>query len=138
MPERRRKLSRSLGAPFAILLVGASVAVFLYFDKNRSNHDSIVAALEVRAQEISDAVVDNVGLYQYGLRGYRGAVLTKGLDDFNYSDELTYVESRKHEIEFPGARGFGLIRRVRPEDVDAFLAASVLDHGGGVRHSATE
>jgi PAS domain S-box-containing protein len=127
MVQQKRRLSKILLLPATIVLLGLSLAAYLYFAQERENRDTLLDALNQRAGEISAAVVENVSLYTYGLRGYRGAVITKGLDDFGHQDELRYVGSRNHEAEFPGARGIGFIRRVKPSNADAFVEAASAD-----------
>jgi PAS domain S-box-containing protein len=47
--------------------------------------------------------------------------LANDLNEFNYSKMQAYSLSRDIEIEFPGARGFGLIRHVTPQQQDSFV-----------------
>ena len=57
----------------------------------------------------------------YGLRGARGIFAATGSLGREALDR--YVESRDLATEFPGARGFGFIERVRREDVQSFVEA---------------
>lgn len=129
MVRQKLSLVKSLLLPVGVLLIGIGLAAYLYLAQSRENRGTTLDALNQRASQISTAVVDNVSLYPYGLRGYRGAVVTKGLEDFGYQDSLRYVASRKHETEFPGARGIGLIRRVSPADIDDFVVKTSADRG---------
>ncbi|MEI8635044.1 CHASE domain-containing protein, partial [Vibrio sp. PP-XX7] len=57
-------------------------------------------------------------MYQYGLRGARGAVMTAGENGITRDLFNRYSKTRDIDIdEFPGARGFGFIRRV-PVDAE--------------------
>lgn len=97
----------------------------------RANEARVQLAVEDIVQDTTDAVFNRVQMYQYGLRGVRGAVLTAG--DGNLTRELfrRYSESRDVPVEFPGARGFGFVRRVSAENEPAFLAKARAEAGQG-------
>ncbi|MCX7279746.1 MAG: PAS domain S-box protein [Burkholderiales bacterium] len=78
-------------------------------------------------QDTVGEVQHRLGIYEYGLRGVRGAALSAGFDQLGRRDFRHYAQSRNIEKEFPGARGFGVIRRVPPEQEAAFVAASQAD-----------
>jgi PAS domain S-box-containing protein len=107
--------------PLVILIVGLLVAAILSQRQSSSNQLYIQAKLQERLDLIGDTVTDWVTLYQYGLRGLRGSVLTAGINHFNYANMQSYSESRDIEHEFPGANGFGLIRYVKPENQSQFI-----------------
>ncbi|MBU3001970.1 PAS domain-containing hybrid sensor histidine kinase/response regulator [Paraglaciecola arctica] len=106
------KKNKLFGVPLFIFVVGLFVAIYLEQQQSSENHQYIQAKLESRLIEIGDAVVETLTLYQYGLRGLRGAILATGIDQFNYAKMQAYSDSRDTDKEFPGARGFGLIRYV--------------------------
>ncbi|WP_262368473.1 CHASE domain-containing protein [Marinomonas sp. IMCC 4694] len=72
-------------------------------------------------------VVSLIELYQYGLRGARGAILTAGEAGISRALFLTYSSTRDVDVEFPGARGFGFIRRVPQADLQAFTETARQD-----------
>ncbi|MDX5373477.1 MAG: PAS domain S-box protein [Pseudomonadaceae bacterium] len=78
-------------------------------------------------QRMADAVEKRIELYQYGLRGVRGAVLASGERGISRERFLNYSKTRDIDSEFPGARGFGFIRRVAAEDEARFLARARAD-----------
>ncbi|MDX1491957.1 MAG: PAS domain S-box protein [Pseudohongiellaceae bacterium] len=121
------RLVSTLLVPVAIMLIGAWVSAYQYRQMQHQNEELIEQALQTRVETISTAVLDNVGLYQYGLRSYRSAVTIKGLSEFGYEDQLEYISSRDHPREFPGARGFGLIKRVSPEQLADFVSFAASD-----------
>lgn len=86
-------------------------------------HDALVNATERAA----DSVIKRIELYQYGLRGARGAVLAGGEDGITRDGFLRYSKTRDVAQEFPGARGFGFIRRVPVRQQDNFLALARAD-----------
>ncbi|MEP1446091.1 MAG: CHASE domain-containing protein [Paraglaciecola sp.] len=115
------KKTKLLGVPLCIFVVGLFIAIYLEQQQSSENHQYIQAKLESRLTEIGDAVVENLTLYQYGLRGLRGAILATGIDQFNYTKMQAYSNSRDTDKEFPGARGFGLIRYVALKQQSNFV-----------------
>lgn len=59
--------------------------------------------------------------YTYGLLGARGALTVTGVDGMDRETFARYSRSRNHATEFPGARGFGFIRRVKPDQIQQYL-----------------
>ena len=113
--------------PLLIFIIGILAASYLDKQQRLANQHYVQSQLNSRLTQISEAVVDSVTLYQYGLRGLRGAIVTTGFDKFNYTDMQFYSGSRDVDLEFPGARGFGLIRLVTPQQVPAFLEQAKQD-----------
>ncbi|NQD38451.1 PAS domain S-box protein [Permianibacter sp. IMCC34836] len=108
------------------MLVSVLATALLAWQVNRNNHQKIDFALRQETEAIAHKIEDRLYLYQYGLRGLRGAVLTAGS---NLSRDIIarYSKTRNIDKEFPGARGFGFIRKVRPEQEQAFLALARAD-----------
>lgn len=113
--------SKLIWAPLIIFVIGLFVAIYLDQQKTLENQQYIQAKLESRLEQIGEAVVETLTLYQYGLRGLRGAVLATGFDKFNYAQMQAYSDSRDIDEEFPGARGFGVIRYVSPKQQGNFV-----------------
>ena len=121
------KKSKFYWLPLFIFVVGLVIAFYLDNQRVGQNQAHVQAKLTERMEQITEAVVEAVTLYQYGLRGMRGAVVTTGFDQFNYADMQAYSASRDIDYEFPGARGFGLIRYLPLEDVDEFVRQARAD-----------
>ena len=106
MSERRRRWLIVL----LVALLGVVVTLLVVWNDVRraqsALHEQFTADVTVIENEITDAFT----LYQYGLRGARGAVIVAGVDDITAEQFKTYSASRDIETEFPGARGFGFIR----------------------------
>jgi CHASE1-domain containing sensor protein len=83
--------------------------------------------LAIQSQELIQQIYNRVELYQYGLRGLRGTVATA---QSNLNRELIerYSATRDLYSEFPGARGFGFIRRVPVADETDFVKQAALDN----------
>lgn len=126
MPNTRRLLL-SLWLPLSLMLAGYLLANHFANQQQQQKQQRINQAVAKRLAQITEGVRDKVTLYQYGLRATRGAVMAVSPDNFNYQHMQTYSKSRNFKLEFPGARGFGLIKRVNPEDTTAFLAQMALE-----------
>jgi PAS domain S-box-containing protein len=109
------------------LLAGLLMSVLAAWQVDRNNHERIQVAVDQAAQQTLNDVLERIRLYQYGLRGARGAVQTAGEDGINRELFLRYSRTRDTDVEFPGARGFGFIRRVAADDVEAFVRRARAD-----------
>jgi PAS domain S-box-containing protein len=103
------------------LMVGLAITGGAIWQIQRLNNDHIREALSSAAERMASDIVDRVTLYQYGLRGARGAVVA--VSDVGLSRKRFHLYSLTRDVgaEFPGARGFGFIERVTKEDEAAFL-----------------
>lgn len=113
--------SKLFWVPLLVFIVGILVATYLERQQALENQQYIQTKLESRLKQIDEAVVETITLYQYGVRGMRGAILASGLDQFDYAKMQAYSLSRDVEREFPGARGFGFIRYVVPAQREDFV-----------------
>ncbi len=93
----------------------------------KGNDQQASRAVAAQADQWSREVLERIRLYQYGLRGVRGAVLTAGENGMTRRLFHNYSLTRDLPYEFPGARGFGFIRRVSERDEPAFLARARSD-----------
>jgi len=115
---------RSAAATLVVCLLITAAAVWWTV---RSNDRQARLAVATEAEEWAGAVLERIRLYQYGLRGVRGAVLTAGENGISRALFHNYSLSRDLPYEFPGARGFGFVRRVAEADQAAFLAQARAD-----------
>ena len=125
IPHSKLKLSDvllSLWLPISLLIIGYGVARYFEQQQKLQQHQLIQQAVAQRLNQITQGVREKVTLYQYGLRGTRGAVMAVTPARFNYDYMQSYTQSRDYKKEFPGARGFGLIRYVEVADKATFLA----------------
>ena len=118
---------RQLRVRFVIALVsGLLLSLLLSLHVERLNNEHVQTLLNEKADNLVHQIQERIELYQYGLRGMRGAVLTAG-DDLSRELVSRYNATRNVDEEFPGARGFGFIRRVEPGDEASFLQAARAD-----------
>lgn len=109
------------------LLVGFFVTVFSVTQITNRNADRIEVATRDFSNQLTDEIVQRFEFYQYGLRGVRGTVLTAGQYAITREIFHQYSSTRDVDLEFPGARGFGFIRRVKPKDETFFLNSARYD-----------
>lgn len=104
-----------------VFVLGSALTVLATLRQSHDNQREIVAAVEDRAVRLSSDIKERLLLYRNGLRGARGAVMVAGIDAVDAEDVRVYMRSRDLPLEFPGARGFGFIRRVPPDRLEAFF-----------------
>ena len=105
-----------------LLLLSGAGALYFALHAYASNDRQVHARLEVLAHQVADELQQRFRLYEYGLRGARGAVIAAGNGEISCEAFARYMESSDIEREFPGSRGFGFIARVAPAKLDSFLA----------------
>ncbi len=103
----------------AVTLALASYAVIEVSRENRITKEDRFALLATR---LARNVEERMELYEYGLRGARGAVIAAGWQTISRETFSLYSKTRSIETEFPGARGFGFVRRVPEQDIAAYIA----------------
>ena len=113
------KKAAKLGS--GVLIIGLVISVGLTWWINEANDLAIKKALQSTSEHISRNVLERITLYQYGLRGARGMITTAGEHHVSREGFIRYSLTREVDKEFPGARGFGFIRRVLPEQEAEFI-----------------
>ncbi|MGO4999577.1 CHASE domain-containing protein [Oceanisphaera sp. W20_SRM_FM3] len=103
------------------------MSTLLAWQLHQSNEQRVEEAVADAAARANTAVVQRLDLYQYGLRGARGAVLSAGNARLDRELFHRYSLARDIDREFPGARGFGFIRRVSQAGTDAFVEQARAD-----------
>ncbi len=110
-----------------VFAAGLLLSMFAAVWQQAENDKLVNERFAVLVQDTVGELQRRLGLYEYGLRGVRGATLSAGFDQLDRQDFRHYAQSRNIEKEFPGARGFGVIRRVPQAQEAAFVAASQAD-----------
>lgn len=117
---------RHVKRPAAIVLTILTVtcASLATFDVDRRNQIATEYRFELLTERLARNIEERLALYEYGLRGARGAIVATGTNDYGYLAErfLAYSLTRNISTEFPGARGFGFIRRVKRTEVADYVA----------------
>lgn len=109
------------------MLLGVLASALLTWWQADTNFRTAQSAFETHSLDVVERLQDRMRLYEYGLRGARGTVLTAGEDGINEQLFDQYTKSRDIGTEFPGARGFGFIRRVPRPQTDDYLQARRAD-----------
>ncbi len=108
-----------LTAALAICLTLAATAI-TYIQQQQRNILEVGERFDRLKSRVLGEVVLRMQQYEYGLRGTRGAVAAVG-DGLNWSSFARYSASRDFEHEFPGAHGFGFIRKVAADEIPDFV-----------------
>lgn len=116
--------------PLWVLAAGLSLAGLLTFLQHRINQDVIADRFDRQTERLADNLTNRLRSYEYGLRGTRGVIITAGEDGISQAILRRYNQSRDIDVEYPGVRGFGFIRRVPRSGKDAFLAAARRENPG--------
>ncbi len=114
-------------AALAVIVLGLVAALAAAQWTQVRNGLAATERFQVVTARVASLVEGRMARYEYGVRGARGAVLAAGDASITRDGFRRYAESRNIDREFPGARGFGFIRRV-PEAAEAdFTAAARRD-----------
>ncbi|ARS52859.1 PAS domain-containing hybrid sensor histidine kinase/response regulator [Kushneria konosiri] len=124
-----KKASSPYASRWAILslIAGVILSVAASLATANFNHQRAEQAAIAAAEKTADAVLNRLKLYEYGLQSVRGAIQSMGEGSISRERFNRYSRTRNVDREFPGARGFGFIRRVARQDVDTFLARAKAD-----------
>lgn len=110
-----------------ILLCGTLLSVLLSLLQARDNQRQLESALDARASMLAEQAIGRLETIQQGLTGVRALVLTLGEWGIRREQFRSYSQLRDAERRFPGARGFGLIRRVPAGQQDSFVRLARAD-----------
>jgi PAS domain S-box-containing protein len=104
-----------------VLVAGLAFSAALAWQQQQSVAKRRQAQFEQLAAGAADRLRSNVMSYERGLRGLRGAIVALGPDRLDRAAFLAYSQTRDLDQEFPGARGVGFIRRVKPPELASFV-----------------
>jgi PAS domain S-box-containing protein len=105
-----------------VWIAGLAASAFLAWWAHSSNQRLYAERLATLSDEVAQLVSLRLGLYEYGLGGARGSVVAAGGPAVTRDVFASYMATRDMAREFPGARGFGFIRKVPRTDEASFLA----------------
>ncbi|MBL8630313.1 MAG: CHASE domain-containing protein, partial [Rhodospirillaceae bacterium] len=109
------------------MAVGLGLTAVAVVQLESLNENAARERLRDATERAAATVLNRFRLYQFGLRGVRGAVLVGGGAAVTRASFHNYSLTRDLKQEFPGARGFGFVRRVPQKDEAKFLAAARAD-----------
>lgn len=108
-------------SPLIGLAVGILLASWLALSVHRQNQSDLDESFDLFTQRATLQLQRRIQLYEYGLRGTRGSLIAGGDEWIGRERFRAYSASREYDREFPGARGFGFIRRVPASEESTFL-----------------
>lgn len=120
-------------AVIAVLALGCMLTLAAAWLQQRANEQRVGEELQAATRKVATVVMQRMGRMELGLLSARGAMLASGWDSVSRQAYLRYSRSRDVDREFPGARGFGVIRRVPVEREAAFVAAAAADDWPGFK-----
>lgn len=121
------RISKSVWLPLIVFAIGYVYAMQVGKNHEAEREQLIKEALERRLVQISEAVNERVSLYAYGLSSLRASIVAVGIDNLHYDYVQTYARSQNYSQQYPGARGFGFIRKVPVADFADFMAMARRD-----------
>ena len=121
------RVLKTPAAPWVAGIAGVLLTLLAMRLAAAYNSDEASRAMDMTAASLERDISKRVGLYQYGLLGARGAIVTVGEAGLDRQFFARYVSSRNHAAEFPGAHGFGVVRRVSEGDEDSFVVRTRAD-----------
>ncbi len=104
--------SRIIWVAWYPLLIGVALTLFFTALVNYYNQANSIKATEQLANEAESLIKERFANFEYGLRGARGAVVAVGPENLTRQQFENYISTRDIDSEFPGALGFGFIRKV--------------------------
>lgn len=119
----KRKLTSSpvIQASAAIFLLGIIVTAIITFYLENGNQRRIEAEVQQTAASIMQSIKSRLDHYQQGLLEARSLAFTLGPNNLSKSAFHNYYKTRHIDDEFPGASGFGFIRRIAYTDKNNFI-----------------
>ncbi|PPC78661.1 hybrid sensor histidine kinase/response regulator [Pokkaliibacter plantistimulans] len=121
----RGLMTKAVGLSFCI---GLLLSTLLVLEVRENNAERLDRAVEELGANMVEQVLERVHLYEYGLSATRSIVLTTGGQGLNRELYHRYIGTRDFSGEFPGARGFGVIRRVPADTLNEFIAQARQDN----------
>lgn len=119
--------ARQLLLPLAILAGGLSITGWLVSEQASSNRELVESQFRSQVERIGTEIARRVHDYEHGLKSTRSVIEAVGERGLTRGHFRAYKQVRDIDVEFPGSRGFGFVRRVPQADTDRFLTAARLD-----------
>ncbi|KPA90371.1 PAS domain S-box [Pseudomonas asplenii] len=111
----------SVGWMAMILVVGLAASYVVSYQQAKTIEGHVGSVLKDAGEAIGDNLQTRLKLYEYRLRGMRGAIQMLNLDYVSNRQMARFGQGRDIEKEYPGARGFGFIRRVPADGEEQFM-----------------
>ncbi|SHM12375.1 CHASE domain-containing hybrid sensor histidine kinase/response regulator [Phytopseudomonas punonensis] len=99
-----------------VLMLGVTISWLVEREQDKEIEKHVERALADVSREVEIDLFARLRVYEYRLRGMRGAVHMLDANNVSTSIMRRYSQGRNLDKEYPGARGFGFIRRVAAEN----------------------
>lgn len=120
---RRSLFLQSLALALVISFLLAAVVAWQVDQNNKQYLDQRV---DQEATALMRKIQERLALYQYGLRGIRAFVMAQEEEGrITRASYNNYAMTRDIAAEFPGARGFGFIRRVADSELNDYVRSII-------------
>ncbi|OHX19805.1 PAS domain S-box protein [Chromobacterium sphagni] len=103
-----------------VLLAGAALSALVCWRLARHNAEDVQNGVRDATQRMARMVESRIQRYQFGLKAVRGVVMTAGENGLSRELFRKYSQGGDIATEFPGAQGFGFVRRVPPQQIAEF------------------
>jgi len=103
------------------IVVGLFISAVVSVQTVNNNNDRVEREANVFTSKLTSEIVRRFELYQFGLSSVRGIFTATQGAGVTRSSFQKYSATRAINEEFPGALGFGFIRRVPPANLSEFL-----------------
>lgn len=123
-----RALNKTILESIFASVVGLLITAFIFVELQKREEHEVASLMHERASGLINNLQKKMFLYQYGLRGLRGAYISIDGSYLTSKKFEQYSSSRNYLEEFPGAMGFGFIRRVASQQASSFLKEMRADH----------
>ena len=106
-----------------LLLISFLLAVMTGQKVLESNIELSQSRLTDSSQQFKTLLKERLEIYERGLIGFRGAMHASGGNIYNRREFQGYVQELDMHRTFPGAHGFGFVRRVPKESEKNFISS---------------
>ncbi len=107
--------------PAIIIALGLILSGLLAHHQQTENEAVAHQRFLSRSKRAVEQIDTQLRIYEYGLRGARGAVFGALGDDAAQARFIQYGNSLDLHSEFPGARGYGFVRRIPAAQESVFV-----------------
>ncbi|GGP27560.1 PAS domain S-box protein [Silvimonas amylolytica] len=107
--------------PAIIIALGLVLSALLAHHQQSENDAAAHQRFLSRSKRAVEQINTQLRIYEYGLRGARGAVYGAMGEDQAEARFAQYGNSLDLDTEFPGSRGYGFVRRVKADQESIFV-----------------
>ncbi|GGP19496.1 response regulator [Silvimonas iriomotensis] len=107
--------------PAIIIALGLVLSALLAHHQQAENDAAAHQRFLSRSKRAVEQINTQLRIYEYGLRGARGAVFGSLGEDQAQQRFRQYGNSLDLDTEFPGSRGYGFVRRVKADQEAIFV-----------------